>query len=121
MSLDVYLMGEEREEECHYCGCVLKNPEELYTANITHNLVRMAGAAGIYDALWRPDEHELTTAHQLVPLLTAGLVALEADEERFSEMNPDNGWGDYHGLVRFTRNYLHACKENPDAKVVVSR
>lgn len=30
--------------------------DEVYSANITHNLNRMAEAAGIYLALWRPSE-----------------------------------------------------------------
>ena len=28
--------------------------EEVYGANITHNLGKMAAEAGIYEALWRP-------------------------------------------------------------------
>ena len=28
--------------------------EEVFSANITNNLNKMANAAGIYDALWRP-------------------------------------------------------------------
>ena len=30
--------------------------EEVYSANITHNLGGMADEAGIYEALWRPEE-----------------------------------------------------------------
>lgn len=68
-------------------------------------------------------ERTLPTPHarDLIAPLTAGLVLLESDPERFKTFNPANRWGDYHGLVRFVRDYLAACKEYPDAKVEVSR
>jgi hypothetical protein len=94
---------------------------ELYSANITHNLNRMAGAAGIYEALWRPDEIGITTASQLIPLLCDGLQKLVADPARFKALNPENGWGDYDGLVKFVTDYLVACLSYPNAIVRVSR
>ena len=39
---------------------------EVYSANITHNLNRMAMEAGIYECLWRPDEHGITKAAQII-------------------------------------------------------
>jgi len=93
----------------------------IYNANITHNLTGMADAAGIYKALWRPDENGITKAHQLVEPLSAGLEKLRADPDRFSTFNPANGWGRYEGLVAFVEKYLNACRENPDADVTVSR
>ncbi len=95
--------------------------ETVYSANITHNLNGMADEAGIYEALWRPDEHGITTAEQLIPLLAAGLALLQSDPERFKAFNPKNGWGNYHGLRQFVADYLVACKEYPSALVNVSR
>ena len=93
----------------------------VFHANITHNLNIMAAAAGLYDAAWRPEEHGLERAGQLVEPLTTGLIALCREPVRFERLNPPNGWGDYTMLVRFVANYLHACRENPDAKVEVWR
>lgn len=93
----------------------------VYESNITHNLNSMAREAGIYMHLWRPDEIGITTAEQLIEPLTAGLALLESDPDRFKRLNPENGWGSYGALVVFVRDYLEACKENPDAKVEVSR
>lgn len=93
----------------------------VYSANITHNLNKMAAEAGIYEPLWRPDEIGVTMAEQLVAPLTAGLALLESDPERFKAFNPSNGWGDYDGLVGFVREYLAACLENPAATVRVWR
>lgn len=94
---------------------------EVFHANITHNLSRMADEAGIYEPLWRPDEISVTKAIQLVQPLEEGLKILEAEPERFIPLNPANGWGDYDGLVSFVRRYLNACKRHPTAKVGVWR
>lgn len=107
MSLDVHLMETK--------------PCDVYWANITHNLTKMANEAGLYKALWRPDEIGVTTAKELIPLLKEGLERLEADPEKFKAFNPSNGWGSYEDLVEFVRDYLKACKESPDATVRVSR
>ena len=94
---------------------------EVYTANITHNLTRMAKEAGIYEALWRPEEIGVTKASELIVLLRKGLKKLRADPERFKALNPENGWGSYSGFVPWVEKYLAACEENPDAKVEVCR
>lgn len=107
MSLDVYLMAER--------------PTEIYSRNITHNLTTMAAEAGIYEALWRPEEIGITKAGDLVERLRAGLDLLMNEPDRFKAMNPPNGWGNYEGLVEFVTEYLHACQENRDAEVCVSR
>lgn len=96
-------------------------PEEIYSSNITHNLGRMAGEAGIYKELWRPEEIGITTAAQLVAPLAAGLDRLKNDPEKYKRLNPENGWGTYEGLVNFVSDYLAACRESPDAVVSVWR
>ncbi len=93
----------------------------LYQANITHNLGKMADAAGIYKHLWRPDEIGITKASELIEPLSAGLKRLKAEPDKLKEFNPSNGWGTYEGLVEFVTNYLDACKQSPDAVVRVSR
>lgn len=94
---------------------------EVFWENITHNLGRMAREAGIYEYLWRPNEIGITQAGQLLEPLEKGLKLLESDSERFSAFNPDNGWGDYDGLVSFTSHYLSACREYPKALISASR
>lgn len=94
---------------------------EVYSANITHNLNNMAGEAGIYEHLWRPDEIKITKAKELIEPLRQGLHNLKSDPERYKKFNPENGWGSYDGLVKFVENYLNACYEYPDADVEVSR
>lgn len=101
------------------CGAVMDR--NSYSANITHNLGKMAGEAGLYELLWRPDEIGITKAEQLILPLVSGLKRLQAEPDRFRAFNPANGWGDYEGLVKFVQNYLLACIANPDGEVSVSR
>ena len=98
-----------------------EDSETVYDANITHNLNGMADEAMLYNCLWRPDEHGITKAEQLIPLLTTGLALLKSDPERFKALNPENGWGDYDGLVKFVTSYLDACERYPSAEIGISR
>ena len=107
MSLDVYLTKVQ--------------PCEVYSANITHNLNKMAEDAGIYYHLWRPEEIGITTAAQLIEPLRNGLALLKSDQARFEKFDASNGWGVYSHLVSFVEEYLAACEKNPDATVHVSR
>jgi hypothetical protein len=115
--------------------------EELYWANITHNLGEMADKAGIYEALWRPhrlkegynipekdhetewkfEEENPSTAKDIIPLLEKGLADLKERPEYFEQFNSPNGWGTYKYFVPFVENYLKACKEYPDAIISVDR
>lgn len=107
MSLDVYLH-------------VVK-PVEVHNTNITHNLGKMAKEAGIYEALWRPEEIGVQWAYELAPLLRDGIERLEAEPIFFQQFNPENGWGSYEGLLQAVKNLYAACMENPDANVSVWR
>lgn len=107
MSLDVYLTK--------------TMPTTVYDANITHNLGKMADAAGIYEALWRPEEIGVTKAAQLIPLLLDGLKKLQTNPAHFEQFNASNGWGMYEHFVPFVEKYLRACEAHPDADVSVSR
>jgi len=110
MSLDIWL-------RCEHCDSKLGDD----CLNITHNLNTMAKEAGIYDCLWRPDEHGIKYAEQMIATLQAGLVLLESDPERFKKFNASNGWGLYPHLVEFARRVLKECEDHPRALVEVSR
>ena len=96
-------------------------PVAVFDYNITHNLGDMAEAAGMYSAMWHPEELGVKKAFELLPYLQVGIERLEAQPEFFKAMNPENGWGSYDGLVQFAREYRDACIANPDADVWVSR
>lgn len=93
---------------------------EVYSANITHNLGKMARVAGVYTPMWHPEEIEIAHAEQLIAPLQDGLSCLRSDPGTFKAYNPENGWGNYEGLVSFVERYLAACKEYPNAEVHTS-
>jgi len=96
-------------------------PTDVYSANITHNLGKMAREAGIYECMWRPEEIGITKASQLIAPLETGLEGLKKDPEYFKRFDSGNGWGLYVNFVPFVEKYLAACRDNPDADVSVSR
>jgi hypothetical protein len=114
--------------------------EQLYTANITHNLNVMAEQAGIYKALWRPYQlhkdyvhsedynkemafEDLVTiiASDIIPIIEQGLDLLKNRPDYFSKFNAENGWGKYVNFVPFVEKYLEALKQYPDSLVEVDR
>jgi hypothetical protein len=120
MSLDVYL-NRKRYLSYDEGKTYTEDNEQVYWANITHNLGKMAGEAGIYKALWRPEEIGKTKASEIVELLEKGLSDLKERPEHFEKFNSSNGWGMYEHFVPFVEKYLEACKEYPDAVIKVLR
>lgn len=120
MSLNVYL---SRKKLVSYDDGKTNTEEleEVYWANITHNLGKIANASGIYEALWRPEEIEKTRAFEIIDLLEKGLSDLKARPEHFKQFNASNGWGMYEHFIPFVENYLNACKEYPQSIITVSR
>lgn len=111
MSLDVYL-----EDTCT-CG---EKTDQVYSRNITHNLGRMAREAGIYTELWHPERSGFKLATELVEPLCIGLDRLKETPNHYKQFNPENGWGNYEGLVEFVTDYLKACQEYPKSKITTS-
>lgn len=95
--------------------------ESVFSANITHNLNKMASAAGIYEHLWRPEEIGITQASQLIEPLRAGLIQMVERPTHFEQFNAGNGWGLYENFVPWIAKYLEACIANPSAAVEASR
>jgi len=120
MSLDVYLINKV-ESDCPTCG----NPhyerdEQVYWANITHNLNRMAGEAGIYEALWHPEDKGYKYAKDIIEPIEMGLKDMKERPEFYNQFNALNGWGMYEHFIPWIERYLEACKENPDAIIETS-
>lgn len=95
--------------------------DEVFSANITHNLGEMADRAGIYYALWRPEERGWKIASDIKPILEEGLRLLKKYPEFFKEFDSENGWGIYEHFIPFVEEVLDACKKYPNARIEVSR
>ncbi len=107
----------------------LKQP--VYEGNLTHNLGKMASACGLYNAMWRPyklfgyeddqEEHVYISADMIIESLEAGIKELKENPKKYKKLNPENGWGDYDGLLRVAEKYLNHCKVYPEAEVHTCR
>lgn len=140
MSLDVSLY---RNYLVSYDEGVTLEPrkEEVYSANITHNLNKMAEAAGIYEALWRPyqlkpgydiaeddydaeyafEEANPVRAHEIIEIIEKGLTDMKARPKHYEKFNSSNGWGMYENFVPWIERYLEALKEYPESFVECDR
>lgn len=121
MSLDVSLYGPLEEQECRECGHVRQVKSCVFAANTTHNLNKMAGEAGIYKHVWRPEEIDITNAKDLIEPLRQGIARMKADPAHYRKFDSPNGWGLYENFVPWLERYLEACEQYPDAEISVSR
>ena len=95
--------------------------EPLYSCNITHNLSTMANKAGIFEALWKPEEIDAIYAKDIIDIVIKGLKDLKERPEYFSKFNASNGWGIYKHFVPFVEMYLDALKLYPESKLIIDR
>lgn len=109
MSLDIYIDGA-------VCPCCARS-DRVWQGNVTHNLTKMAEAAGCYKAVWRPEECGIKTAEQMIEPLIKAIKVLTANPTKFRKYDPENRWGSYEGFVSFLTDYLNACVANPRASI----
>ena len=92
----------------------------LYDANITHNLCKMAEAAGIYEIVWHPESLGIKRAYEIIQGLETGIDELKSCPSVYKAFDAENGWGLYADFVPWLDRYLEACKEHPLAKIYSS-
>lgn len=55
-----------------------------------------------------------------IPTLKAMIKQLKDNPEHYKQMNPDNGWGDYEGAIKFLENAYNALLISEDAYIELS-
>jgi len=80
----------------------------VFHTQITHNLVPMAEAAGIFYEIWRPQNYGISMAQQLIIPLWSGLNRLRASSNLFKPYSHPR-FGDYNEMINFVEEYLDAC------------
>lgn len=105
MSLDIYLTD--------------ATGRVVYSANYTHNVTKMADAAGLYAPLWRPPTG--TRALDLIAPLTFGVTSMALNQKYFETFDSPNGWGKWESFLPWCARLLQACRDYPSAYVEVSR
>lgn len=106
MSLDIDLIV---DDEC------------VWSRNITHNLNVIADKVGVYDHIWRADEVGIKYAKDNIQNLRVAMSRFYLEYDELLKLNPSNGWGTLDGLIEFTKAYLEACIEYPDAEIKTDR
>lgn len=91
-------------------------PWKNYTSNVSPMWYQALGGVTLGDII---ELHP--RAGNLLPFLLRAIRAMRADPAAYKAMNPENGWGDYYGAVRFLVWMARNCKRDPDAKVEVWR
>lgn len=101
----------------------------FWHGNITHNLVAMANECKhdgitLYQLLWGPDENGFENPSDRYTKLVFGCyMELLGNRDHYEIWNPENGWGSYDLLLKFTKSFLDALMsiENyEDYKIEVS-
>lgn len=133
MSLDFYIRVPEIRSYYRSAGKTLPMAEYddcfrfYHVANITHNLGEMArhipvsDTLTLYNVLWRPDESGLMTTDDIVDLVAEGVRYMITHKDDLIKYNPDNGWGDYDGLLEFAKQVGNACLFNPCCQIDADR
>ena len=82
--------------------------------NITSNVACMWRDAGC-------DLRELNDkkGKEAVKPLCDAINRMKADPEKYKEMNPPNGWGDYEGCLSYLMRFHDACYSNPEEIISV--
>lgn len=84
----------------------------VFEGNLTYNLSPM-----LYEAGWEWHGQEGKTAETLLPLAESVLSNLKETPDKYQEMNPPNGWGNYDQAVEFMEKLVRACRAYPQSIV----
>jgi len=109
VDIDLYITNERGREEI------------VYDKNITYNLSTMAKEAGLYEAVFDPEDNMYSTASDIIEIVRLGVSDLINRPEHFKTFNPENGWGSYDGFLGAMKELLEVCEEYPEAKIDVCR
>lgn len=114
MSYDVYLSINTGKEQHIIQDC----------GNYTSNVWKM------YRKAFRPPGQEedsagIQTIHGMLakdaePLLHMAIRAMMDDRVFYRSLNPENGWGNYEGALKYLQDIHTACIEHPACTIEVS-
>ena len=112
MSADWYA----RTPGCEGCGC---EGHDLGSWNLTYNLSPMLRAAGFpgWSEVVGNDLDPLPTGKRVAEVMAEVVSELRADPDKYRELNPPNGWGDYDGAVKTLSDCVAVLREHPGAVV----
>ncbi len=97
--------------------------------NITHNMGEMARNIPVgdkwtwtlYDVMWHGDENNLINTNDITVFLQNAVRYMKKNKEELQKFNPENGWGDYDGLLKTVEDFLESCVEFPNCRIDFDR
>lgn len=117
MSLDISF---SEELKCPDCDKVITT-FEVYSTNITHNLIRMASQIGVYNCLWCPEDVGINRAKDMITTLQDGIKRMVKEPEICRSFDSPNGWGTYDDFLPWLCDILQACETYPDSIISISK
>lgn len=111
MSVWVYLYN-TKTITCD-CGKVHEvDTDEVFSRNMTNNVMSMAREAGIVDCIWMDNK---TPAKDILPIIEAGLSDMISNPDKYAKFNASNGWGTYDQFIPWLKDYVYHLREYPDS------
>lgn len=108
MSYDVYLQidtGAGEPVTAFYVGNYTSNVGPMWCEALDGKLLR---------------EYDGAPCSEAAGPLAEAVKRMEADPEKYREMEPPNGWGDYEGALKYLRTLAEACAEHSKCTINVS-
>ena len=85
--------------------------------HITHNLVPIAKAVGVYEALWRPESAGYTKAKDVLPIMKEALRQLRERAKELKALEPPKGYGSMEDLRQDLQALIVVAEEYPEADI----
>lgn len=95
-----------------------KREISIFEANITYNLSPM-----YYKCLDKElglKIFDKMTCKEALPILQKAIEDLIDNKEEYEKLNPENGWGNYEGLLITFLEMRKCCIDNPDGILELS-
>jgi hypothetical protein len=91
-------------------------PTDVFSTNITHNVIPMWREAGVYDALYMSEGKR---AGDFIEALDNGVEDMSAHPDKYRAMDADNGWGTYEQALPWLKEVRRKFLEHPNAIIRV--
>ena len=93
-------------------GINAKREIEIYETNVTYNLSKM-----YYKCIDKEKGFRALngmSCEKALPILNNAIKDMIDNKEEYENLNPENGWGSYAGLLERLREMRDCCEDNPD-------
>lgn len=109
MSYDVYTIIELDGEKilCQEAGNMTWNVNSMYYACLKDMDVELESMSD-----WNNKP-----SNEILPHIEGIIRIMESDPNRFKAMNPENGWGNYEGALKWMKEIRIAILLSPDAAI----